>query len=170
MIREAEPRDASDLARIYNQAMKPGIYATCDVTPVSGDNRLAWLAHHHHPYPAWVYETERGDVIGWCSLSPFSVRATYPGIAETSTYVDEAARYRRIGSELLRHLVVQGRALGFRALVSLVFEKNIASVSTRLRYGFRPNAVLYEVARMEGVWENVVWLQKDLTASDPLPE
>ena len=170
MIRYAEQRDAPDLARIYNDAMKPDIYATCDVTPVGPENRLAWLAHHHHPYPAWVYETESGQVIGWCSLSPFSVRPGFPGVAETSVYVDEASRYRRIGTELLRHLIAEGRTLGFRSLVSLVFEKNIASVSTRLRYGFRPHVVMYEVAQMREAWENVLWLQKDLVVEDLLPQ
>lgn len=170
MIRRAEERDADDLARIYNQAMKPNIYATCDAAPESRESRIKWLAHHRDPYLAWVYESEVGDVVGWCSLSPFSVRGSYPGIAETSTYVDEAYRFRRIGGELLRHLINEGRKLGFRSIVSLVFEKNIASISTRLRHGFRPNAVLYEVAYLQEAWENVVWLQKDLIANDPSPE
>jgi phosphinothricin acetyltransferase len=167
MIRRAEERDADDLARIYNQAMKPGIYATCDVEPVSRENRLDWLSHHVDPYPAWVYESETGQVFGWCSLSPFSVRSDLPGIGETSTYVDETCRFRGVGREMLAHLIAEGRRLGHHALVSLVFEKNIASISTRLRYGFVPTAVLYQVALMRGGWENVVWLQKDLSVEDP---
>jgi L-amino acid N-acyltransferase YncA len=168
MIRTAEEQDAGDIARIYNQAMKPGIYATCDVTPVSRESRIEWLAHHHDPYPAWVYESETGQVVGWCSLSPFSVRPTMPGIAETSTYVDETYRFRRIGRDLLMHLIAEGRRLGHKSLVSLVFEKNVASISTRLRFGFRPNAMLYDVAHMRGSWENVVWLQKDLLEEESI--
>lgn len=168
MIRRAEARDADDLARIYNQAMRPGVYATCDVTPVSHENRLDWLAHHPDPYPAWVYENEAGQVVGWCSLSPVSVRPGIPGIGEDSTYVDAACRFHGVGRAMLAHLITEARGLGFHTLVSIVFEKNIASLSTRLRYGFVITTVLYEVASLHGSWENVVWLQKDLAAPDPM--
>jgi L-amino acid N-acyltransferase YncA len=165
-IRRAEEKDADDLGRIYNQAMKPEVYATCDVSPVSRENRVMWLAHHHDPYPAWVYQVDN-TVIGWSSLSPFSVRPLISTIAEISVYVDEGYRSRRVGFELLVHLVEEARRLGFRSLISLAFEKNAVSNAGCLMYGFQPNAVLYEVARMDGNWENVLWLQKDLLTSDP---
>lgn len=168
MMRRAAERDCADLARIYNQAMKDGIYATCDIAHVSPQNRLDWLSHHDDRYPAWVYETESGQVVAWSSLSPFSMRPELPGIAETSTYVDETCRFRGIGRDLLEHLIVEARRLGFRSLVSVVLEKNIASISTRLRYGFLPTAVLYEVAWFRGAWENVVWLRKDLSEDTPI--
>jgi L-amino acid N-acyltransferase YncA len=170
MIRRAEERDCDDLASIYNQAMKDGIYATCDLTPISRENRLEWLSHHDDRFPAWVCETETGQVVGWCSLSPFALLPELPGTAEMSTYVDEAARFRRIGRELLKHQISEGRRLGYRSLVSLVFEKNITSISTRLRFGFLPVAVLYEVAWFRGSWENVLMLQKDLFVEDPISE
>jgi L-amino acid N-acyltransferase YncA len=166
-IRPAEPRDAADLARIYNQAMKPGVHATCDVTPVTRENRIEWLTHHGDRYPVWVYEHKNGGVVGWSSLSPFSVRSDYSSIAEISVYVDESRRSLHIGGKLLIHLVSEARALGFRSLVSLAFEKNVISNAGCVVYGFKPAAVLYEVAELGGTWENVLWLQKDLLEDDP---
>jgi phosphinothricin acetyltransferase len=166
-IRPAELRDAADLARIYNQAMKPGVHATCDVVPVSPENRIDWLTHHGNRYPVWVYEHKSGRVVGWSSLSPFSVRSGYSSMAEISVYVDETHRSLQIGGRLLSHLVSAARRLGFRSLVSLAFEKNVTSNAGCVIYGFKPAAVLYEVAKLGGTWENVLWLQKDLSADDP---
>jgi phosphinothricin acetyltransferase len=166
MIRRAEPRDAADLARIYNQAMKPGIYATCDVTPVSAGNRLDWLAHHDDSYPAWVSENEAGQIEGWCSINPFAMRPGSTGISETSTYIDENFRFRGLGRQMCVHLLNEGRRLGRQSLISSVFEKNTASIATRLRFGYLPVAVLYEVAWYRGAWENIVWFQKDLSVVD----
>ena len=167
MIRKAEERDADDLARIYNHAMKPGIYATADVTPVTRENRIDWLHRRQEPFGAWVSQTAAGDVVGWCSLSPFAVRPNYPGIAEISAYVDEAHRSRQVGRELLIHLISAARQAGFRSLVSLVYEKNVVSIAGCLLFGFRPMVTLRKVATLGGARENVLWIQKDLLAADP---
>lgn len=167
MIRKAEERDAEDLARIYNHAMRPGIYATADVKPVTRENRIDWLRRRQEPYGAWVSETTAGDVVGWCSLSPFAVRPSYPKIAEISAYVDEAHRSRHVGRELLIHLVGAARQTGFRTLVSLVYEKNVVSIAGCLLYGFRPVATLHHAAILGDVRENVLWIAKNLLIDDP---
>jgi len=171
MIGPAEERDAEALARIYNQAMKPGIYATAFVRPVDRADRVAWLARHRAPFGAWVYRSKAGEVLGWCSLGPFAPRPSYPRIAEVSAYVEETHRSGPIGGRLLACLVVQARRRGFRSLVSLAFEKNVTSISGCLLGGFRPMAVLQGVATFgaeeERTFENVSWIQKDLSLEDP---
>jgi phosphinothricin acetyltransferase len=171
MIRQAEERDADALARIYNQAMKPGIYATAFVRPVDRADRVAWLARHKDPFGAWVYRSKSGEVLGWCSLGPFAPRPSYPRIAEVSAYVEEEHRSGAIGGRLLACLVVMARRRGFRSLVSLAFEKNVTSISGCLLAGFRPMALLQGVATFESgtarTYENVAWIQKDLSAEDP---
>jgi L-amino acid N-acyltransferase len=171
MIRPAEERDADALARIYNQAMKPGIYATAFVRPVDRADRLAWLARHRPPFGAWVYQSKAGEVLGWCSLGPFAPRPSYPRIAEISAYVEESHRAGALGGRLLACLVVEGRRRGFRTLVSLAFEKNVTSISGCLLGGFRPMALLQGVATFQAdggrAYEDVAWIQKDLSEEDP---
>lgn len=164
MIRKAEERDADDLARIYNQAVKPGSFATSDLEPVSRANRLQWLSRHQPPFGAWVYESADNRVVGWCSLNQFSVRPYYPAIAEISVYVDENYRFRILGPRLLQHLIDEARKARFRSLVTVTFEKNVSSIAGCVALGdFKPMAMLYEVALMGSGWENVVWLQRDLS-------
>ena len=167
MIRPAEEDDAGALARIYNQAMKPGIYATAFVTPVTHEDRAEWLRRLREPFGAWVYASKSGEVLGWCALGPFAPRPAYPRIAEVSAYVEESHRYGSIGGKLLACMVVEARRRGFRSLVSIAFEKNVISISGCLEAGFRPMATLRGVATFGEVYENVSWIQKDLSAPDP---
>jgi phosphinothricin acetyltransferase len=167
MIRQATEQDANALARIYNQAMQPGLYATAFVKPVTRQDRIQWLGRMRYPFGAWVYTSRAGDVLAWCSLGPFAPRPYYPGIAEVSAYVEETRRSGIIGGKLLACLVTEGRRRGLRSLVSIAFEKNVMSISGCLEAGFRPMATLYAVATFGNVYENVSWIQKDLSCPDP---
>jgi phosphinothricin acetyltransferase len=161
-IRRARPSDAAAIAEIYNQAMKDGVFATCDVTPVTAESRVSWMQLHGDPYPAFVYA--HGDrVAGWSALNRFSVRPSYPAIAEVSVYVREERRNHVVGAALFMHLLVAAKNLGFRSVVSLTFEKNRPSIRGLLAAGFETRACLRQVAWLRGRWESVVWLQKDLT-------
>lgn len=169
MIRPARESDAQAIARIYNQAIEDKLFATCDVDPVTVESRLQWLASHQEPYPAFVLEDEsEGVIVGWSALNKFSVRYSYPGIAELSVYVDRDHRSRLAGGRLFMHVIKEAKRLGFRSLVSLTLERNEPSIRGLLAVGFRRAACLSEVAKLHDQWVNVVWLQKEL--SDDLGE
>lgn len=163
MIRRALESDAAAIATIYNQAMKDGVFATCDVVAVTAESRVAWLGHHADPYPACVFQSDDGQVLGWSALSRFSIRPSYPSIAEVSVYVDERHRSRTVGAALFVQLMMDARRLGFRSLLSLTFERNEPSLRGLRAAGFRTVGALSEVAWLRDRWESVVWLQKDLT-------
>jgi L-amino acid N-acyltransferase YncA len=167
MIRPAMEEDAGALARIYNQAMKPGIYATAFVTPVTAEDRVEWLRRLREPFGAWVYVSQSGEVLGWCSLNSFGPRPACTRVAEVSAYVEESRRSGSIGGRLLACMVVEARRRGFSSLVSIAFEKNVISISGCLEAGFLPMVTLYEMADFRDGYENVSWIQKDLSAPDP---
>jgi L-amino acid N-acyltransferase YncA len=162
VIRRAARSDAAAIATIYNQAMREGIFATCDVAPVTLESRVEWLAKHEDPYPVFVFEGEGGAVQGWSALNRFSVRPSYPSVAEIAVYVEERHRSRTVGAALFFQLISEAKKLGFRSLVSLTFEKNSPSLRGLEAAGFRRIGVLAEVAWLRDRWESVVWLQKDL--------
>lgn len=160
MFRRATYADADDIARIYNQAMKPGIFATSQIAPDTHNERVAWIGEHRDPYPAFVYEIEGGTVIGWCSLNRFSVRPEYTEVAETSRYIDENHRGKGLGKLMLAHLIATAASFGLRLLVSRAFERNARS--NKDGFGFRRVAVLHEAALIHGEWHNDVWFWKQL--------
>jgi len=162
MMRRASPADAEDIAKIYNQAMKVGVFATPQVTPVTREERLAWLGDHQDPFPAFVCESGDGKVIAWCSLSKFSARPEYTGIAEISRYVDEKFREHGLGKLMLAHLIEAAESFGLRALVSRAIDRNVGSIRGSTHFGFHQVALLHESSRIRGEWFNEVWLWKKL--------
>jgi len=163
MIRRACESDAAIIAEIYNQAIEDQLFATCDVTTVTVESRIPWLASHKDPFPSFVLEAETAGVLGWSALNRFSVRPTYPAIAELSVYVHRPYRNRLIGGRLFLHTIRIAKQLGFQSLVSLTLEKNEPSIRGLMAAGFRRVACLSEVAMLHDEWVDVVWLQKDLT-------
>ncbi|GLR92167.1 GNAT family N-acetyltransferase [Bradyrhizobium iriomotense] len=160
MFRRATYSDAAVMAKIYNQAMKPSVFAISQSTPDTYSGRAAWLSAHQNPYPAFVYEDKNGEVLGWCSLSRLSIRPEYADVAETSRYIDENYRGKGLGRSMASHLVETAYSLGFRLLVSNVFERNLPSL--RSIVGYERVVVLREGALVHGEWQNYVYLWKKL--------
>lgn len=161
MFRRATYSDAHAIAKIYNQAMKPGTFAISQIAPDTQNDRIAWLSQHRDRYPVFVYEIENGAVIGWCSLSKFSVRPEYTDIAETSRYIDENHRGKGLGKVMAAHLIETAVNLGFRQLLSRAYERNVLSLKSAGPFLSRV-AVLHEAARIDGEWHNDVWVWRQL--------
>lgn len=160
MFRRATFADADDMAKIYNQAFKPGIFAVSKVAPDTYNERAAWLSEHRDPYPAFVYEIATTGVIGWCSLNRFSIRPEYTDVAETSRYIDENHRGKGLGRVMAAHLIETAANMGLRLLVSHAYENNLPSIKSDS--GFQRVAVLHQAARVHGEWQNDVYFWKKL--------
>lgn len=148
------------MARIYNQALKPGVFAISQIAPDTHNERIAWLKDHQDPYPAYVYEIDC-KVIGWCSLNRFSLRSEYTDVAETSRYIDEDHRGKGIGKLMHRKLIDAAKGHNFRILFSRVGQRNVMSINSAKEF-FRQVAVLHEAVRIHDEWHNDVWLWKKL--------
>ncbi|NOJ44587.1 GNAT family N-acetyltransferase [Bradyrhizobium australiense] len=162
MIRRAKFSDVEDIAKIYNQAMAPGVFAISRVSPDTRTERLAWLSEHKDPYAAFVYEHDSGKVIAWCSLNTFSMRPEYMELSEISCYVDEQHRRRGIGRLMLAHLIESANTFGLRALLGRTLERNVGATKNFNSFGFRRVAMLRELSLVRGEWHNDVWLWKQL--------
>jgi phosphinothricin acetyltransferase len=99
------------------------------------------------------------EVVGWAALTPVSRRAVYRGVADLSVYVAAAARGEGIGGALLAALVESARAGGLWTLQAGVFPENEASLALHRAAGFREVGVRERIARLDGVWRDVVLLE-----------
>ena len=153
-IRQLEPADWPDVARIYEEGILTG-NATFETTVPSWD---AWdsghLARHR------LVLTLDGDVVGWAALSPVSDRCCYSGVAEHSIYIAERARGLGFGRQLLAALIASSEDGGFWTLQSGVFPENEASIALHTALGFRVVGVRERLGRLHGVWRDVVLLER----------
>jgi L-amino acid N-acyltransferase YncA len=101
-----------------------------------------------------------GQVIGWAALSPVSSRCVYAGVAEESIYISEAARGQGVGRKLLAALIEESEKAGLWTIQTGIFPENTVSIHLHERCGFRVLGVREKVGQMDGVWRDVVLMER----------
>lgn len=101
-----------------------------------------------------------GKVAGWAALAPVSSRRCYRGVAESSVYVAAWARGRGVGRALMDELVARSEADGIWTLEAGVFPENEASLALHLACGFRVVGVRERLGELDGVWRDVLLLER----------
>lgn len=159
-VRLATPEDPEAIARIYNQGIEDHI-ATFETTPRSQQDVDGWFDGQH---PIVVAEAA-GEVVAFASTATYRPRPCYAGIAEFSVYVERARRGRGVGRVTLAELIQQAEAAGFWKLVSRVFVENTASRALLRSLGFREVGVYEKHARLDGIWTDVVIVERLILAN-----
>lgn len=101
-----------------------------------------------------------GHVIGWAALSPVSSRCVYAGVAEESIYISEAARGQGVGRKLLTALIEESEKAGLWTIQTGIFPENTVSIHLHERCGFRVLGVREKVGQMDGIWRDVVLMER----------
>ena len=109
ILREATDDDAADIAHIYNHSVLHST-ATYQEVPETAAERLIWLQSHGPEHPVLVAE-ERGEVLGWASLSRFHPRSAYRFTVENSIYIHPQHQRRGIGRALMKELIMRAIAV-----------------------------------------------------------
>jgi len=161
-IRAMTGADMEAVRAIYAAGIATG-NATFETDVPSGDVLLSkWIPGHR-----WV-ATIGADVVGWAAISPVSTRPCYAGVGETSVYVDESARGRRVGTTLVHRQVTEADRAGLWTLQTSIFPANRASLRLHHSAGFRTLAVRERIARRDGVWRDTVFLERRSPVDDPV--
>jgi phosphinothricin acetyltransferase len=155
-IRAAVADDASRIAQIYSEGIADG-EATFETAPRTAADVVPWLGRPREP----VLVAERGgDVVGFARLTPYSPRACYAGVGDYAIYLAREARGRGIGRPLLQALVAAAQDDGYWKVIGRVFTTNVPSVALARACGFREVGVHLRHGRLDGVWKDVVVLER----------
>lgn len=156
-IRLAGPHDAAAIADIHNQGIADR-GATFETEPRVPEDVGARLQDQDR-FPTLVAE-QGGAVIGWAALSSYRPRDCYAGIGEFSIYLDQAARGRGVGRQLLEALVDAARERGYWKLVSRIFPFNTASRALCRACRFREVGAYEKHGRLDGRWLDVIIVER----------
>src|SRR3712207_486526 len=158
--RAATPEDASAIARIYNEGIEDRV-ATFETRRRSAVDVRAWFDGVH---PVVVVE-DGGDMLAFASTSSYRPRECYAGIAEFSVYVARGSRGRGAGRLAMEALITASERAGFWKLLSRVFVENTASRNLLRSLGFREVGIYEKHAQLDGVWRDVVIVERLLPAN-----
>src|SRR5215211_5482628 len=158
--RAASQEDAGAIARIYNEGIEERI-ATFETCLRTAREIRDWFDGAH---PVVVVE-EDGKVISFANTSAYSPRACYSGVAEFSVYTAGEARGRGAGALAMEALISAAERAGFWKLTSRVFVENEPSRNLLLSLGFREVGVHDKHARLDGIWRDVVVVERLIPAN-----
>ena len=153
--RHALEKDLKAIVEIYNQGIR-GRGATFEIRERSIDDIRSWL---DSSYPLLVAEKEE-QILGWISASSYRARECYAGIAEFSIYIAETDRGQGIGDALMAAFLPACEAKGIWKVLSRIFPENTASRNLCKRHGFREVGIYQRHAKLEGVWKDVVIVER----------
>jgi phosphinothricin acetyltransferase len=164
-VRQARPGDAPTIAAIYNEGIR-GRGATFETRERSAAEIEGWFTPPPGPiafpvHPFFVAECD-GVVSGWVHASVYRPREAYRRIAEYSIYVAGSARGRGVGDALMAEFLPACEAAGITKLIARIFPENRASLALCTRHGFRTVGTYERHAMLDGVWRDVVIVEKCL--------
>ena len=155
-LRVAAPADAAAIVTIYNQGIEDRV-ATFETRPRTPQEVEKWF---DDTYPIVALENDQRQVIAFASTSVYRPRPCYAGIAEFSVYVERSWRGHGAGRLALEGLLQEAEKAGFWKLVSRVFVENTASRVLLSKLGFREVGVYEKHAQLDGVWRDVVIVER----------
>ena len=162
VIRPATAADLPFITEIYAEAVAVGT-ATFEVVPPDEAEmtaRFTRLTAGGFPY---VAAERAGTVLGFGYAGLYRERPAYRHTVEDSIYLAVDARGQGIGGALLRRLIDDAAALGFRQMVAVIGDSaNNASIRLHKAAGFELTGTLKDVGFKQGRWLDTVIMQRAL--------
>jgi L-amino acid N-acyltransferase YncA len=157
VVRALHPGDWPEVSRIYRDGLATGLASFETEVPAWEQ----WDAGHL-PDLRYVAELD-GAVAGWLAVSRVSRRECYRGVVEHSVYVDEGARGKGVGRELLGRLVAEAPSHGIWTIQTSIIAANEPSLALHRAAGFRSVGRRERIAQRDGVWHDTILLELRLT-------
>jgi len=162
VYKHATLQDLPTIVAIYNSVVA-GRMVTADTEPVSVESKLNWFNNHNTSKRPLYIVHDNNNIIGWVSLESFYGRPAYNQTAEVSIYLEEAARGKGCGKEILKHIIDQAPVLGIKSLLGYIFAHNEPSLKLFRNFGFEQWALFPNVAVLDGVERSLIILGKRVT-------
>ena len=152
--------DAADWAAVESIYLE-GV-ATGNATLETGSPGWDIWDASHHQFGRFVACCDE-SVMGWAALSPVSGRCVYGGVGEVSVYVSASARGMGLGRELLLALIDECEKNGIWTMQAGILPENTASLRLHEACGFREVGRRERLGKLNGVWRDVVLLERRST-------
>lgn len=162
-IRPTVETDLPAITAIYAQAVREGT-ATFELDPpdvVEMTRRFRMLSEGGFPYLVAVQDDD--GIAGYAYAGPYRPRPAYRFTVENSIYLDPACHRRGIGARLLRRLIQECEAGGFRQMIAVIGDSaNAGSIGLHTRCGFQMIGTHPHVGLKFGRWLDTVMMQLPL--------
>lgn len=162
VIRAANETDLPAVTEIYEHAVRFGT-ATFELVPpdlAEMTRRFGALRDGGFPYLVAEFASA---VVGYAYAGPYRARPAYRFTVEDSIYLAPAAQRRGVGLQLLRRLIAESEARGYRQMIAVIGDSaNAGSIGVHARAGFTMIGIHPAVGLKFGRWLDTVMMQLPL--------
>lgn len=158
-IRPVQADDIEQITAIYGEQVMMGTGSFETVAPSTEVmlERMQTTLDKELPY---IVLEEEGAVMGFAYAGYFHHRAAYNHTLEDSIYMHEDARGKGYGKLLLKALIDNVTAKGFRQMISIIGDSaNAGSIGLHKSCGFEMVGTLKAVGFKHGEWVDSVYMQ-----------
>ena len=170
-LRDAEEKDISAIAEIYNESILVGD-ASMDGAEKTPDEILGWMRAFSKRETILILEAENADAtwetVGWGIIKRYSDRSGYRFCCETAVYLRRNQTGRGYGTKIKNALIDRCKHYRYHHLVAKIFADNEASIAYNLNLGYEKVGVQRQIGWKNGSWKDVMILQ--LILDDVVPE
>ena len=168
-VRDASPADVPAITAIYAAEVRAHVNTYEYDAPDAAEMARRMQAILDAGYPYLVAEDDAGFA-GYAYASSYRARTGYRFTVENSVYIAAGRHSRGIGTALLRQLVAECEARGFRQMIAVIGEpSNTASIRLHEKFGFRLVGTFQGIAWKHGRWLDTVQMQRELGAGNNEP-
>lgn len=163
VIRPAEERDLPDITSIYAEAVVNSTATWEEEPPSLAEISSTFAARNAAGLPYFVAENEGGKVVGYACGSSFHPQSGWRYSIEDSIYVAGDARRQGVGRRLLKALIDEATARGFRHMIAgISIPGGESSVAFHEALGFRKVGEIANAGWKHGKWLTAVYFQRAL--------
>lgn len=160
-IRNAEPRDAETIAKIYNHYVLNTIITFEEIAVTTEDmaKRIRDIQSANMP---WLVAEENSQLIGYAYASTWKARAAYRHTLESTVYLDPLQVAKGVGTKLYEALFALLREQSIHTVIGVIALPNEASIVLHEKFGMHKAAHFSEVGFKFNRWLDVGYWQVKL--------
>lgn len=157
-IRPARPSDAAAIAALHNPVIRDTTitFTTQERTEDAVARQIAERG------AAFVVAETAGKLTGFATFGPFRTGPGYAATCEHTVILAESARGRGLGRALMARLTEVAAAQGKHVMVAAISGANTGAIAFHAALGFAEVGRMPEVGRKNGVWLDLVLMQRRL--------
>ncbi len=161
-MRDAASADMAEIQSIYAHHVLHGTGTFEEVPPSIEEMAERFVEVAGHGW-AWRVAADATGILGYGYYTQFRDRSAYRFTVEDSIYVRDDVRGQGVGKALVRQLIEDATAQGFRQMLAVIGDsENAGSIGVHASLGFQMVGTMRAVGLKFGRWLDVVTMQRPL--------
>jgi L-amino acid N-acyltransferase YncA len=159
-IRKATEKDSAQMGSIFNYFIRKS-FAAFPIEEMEEATFFENMKNISHPDSVYVVESGK-KIIGFGIIKRYYASSVFNRAAEVGYFLLPTFTGHGAGSELLKTMEKDAKALGVETMLASISSLNQGSIKFHKKHGFSECANFKKVGRKKDQDFDVIWMQKEL--------